>query len=82
MARPRCRGGKLLFRITSAMGMIGPLPIPCSTRNRISEVLLQAKLHSAEPPTNTSRLIRKTLRLPSRLPSQPTVGMSTAPAIM
>ena len=64
------------------MGMMGPLPMPCRTRNRMSEVLLQAKLHSAEPTTKTARLTRKTLRLPSRLPSQPTVGMSTAPAIM
>ena len=72
-----------LFGLPSRISLIvKPLPMPCSTRNRISEVLLQAKLHSAEPLTNTSRLIRKTLRLPSRLPSQPTVGMKTAPAIM
>ena len=37
---------------------------------------------SIELPTKISKPSRKRLRLPRRLPSQPTVGMKTAPAIM
>src|SRR5207249_11698388 len=43
---------------------------------------LQAMPQSIELPTKVSKPSRKRLRFPRRLPSQPTVGMKTAPAIM
>src|SRR5262249_1477560 len=82
MARPRCLGGKASLRKTMAMGVMGPLPMPCSTRKKMSVGPLQAMPQSIELPTKVSKPRRKRLRLPRRLPSQPTVGMSTAPAIM
>src|SRR5262249_29151151 len=81
-ARPRCVGGKASLRKTMAMGVMGPLPMPCSTRKKMSVGPLQAMPQSIELPTKVSKPSRKRLRLPRRLPSQPTVGMSTAPAIM
>src|SRR5215510_6840394 len=82
MARPRCLGGKASLRKTMAMGVMGPLPMPCSTRKKMSVGPFQAIPQSIELPTKVSKPSRKRLRLPRRLPSQPTVGMSTAPAIM
>src|SRR4029077_6700493 len=82
MARPRCLGGKASLRKTMAMGVMGPLPMPCNTRKKMSVGPLQAIPQSIELPTKVSKPSRKRLRLPRRLPSQPTVGMSTAPAIM
>ena len=51
-------------------------------RNKIKAPPLHARPESAEPEMNVNRLSRKRLRLPRRFPNQPTVGMSTALAIM
>src|SRR4029453_16152046 len=82
MARPRCLIGKASLGKTMAIGVMGPLPMPCNTRKKMSVGPLQAMPQSIELPTKVSKPSRKRLRLPRRLPSQPTVGMSTAPAIM
>ena len=64
------------------MGSIGPPPMPCKTRNAIRVEPLHARPHSTDPLTNSTRLHSSRLRLPSTLPSQPTVGMTTTLAIM
>ena len=48
----------------------------------MSELPLQARPQRAELTTNIVRLTNSRLRLPMALPSQPTVGTMTAPAIM
>jgi hypothetical protein len=65
-----------------AIGMTGPPPSPCRMRKKISALPLQAKPQRAELTTNIDRLMNSRLRLPMTLPSQPTVGTMTAPAIM
>ena len=48
----------------------------------MSDDTSHARPLSAEPPTKTPRASRYTRRLPSRAPTQPTLGMMTACMIM
>ena len=65
-----------------AMGSTGPPPMPCKMRKAIRVEPLHARPQSTEPVTKSARLTSSRLRFPNTLPSQPTVGMTTALAIM
>ena len=81
-ASPRRCGGKAWVTNIIVIGSTGPPPIPCRIRQTINEEPFHARPQSTEPTTKSTMLNSRRLRFPSTLPSQPTVGMTTALAIM
>ncbi len=75
----RCLG-KVASRMAWPSGMIGAPNAPCATRARISVSRLPAKPHSSEVMVKPSTVKNIRLRQPSRLASQPVIGVATAVA--
>ncbi len=59
-------------------GVSMPPPTPCRTRNRVSDSMLQARPHSAEPAVNIAVANMKVFLVPKRSPIQPEAGIQTA----
>ena len=75
----RCLG-KVASRMAWPIGMIGAPNAPCATRARIRVSRLLAKPHSSEVTVKPSTVKNIRLRQPTRLASQPVIGVATAVA--
>ena len=75
----RCLG-KVASRMAWPSGMIGAPKAPCPTRARIRVSRLPAKPHSNEVTVKPSTVKNIRLRQPTRLDSQPVIGVATAVA--
>src|SRR5436190_11371121 len=72
--------GKVASRMAWPIGMIGAPNIPWATRARMSVSKLLAIPHRKEETVNPSTVPNIRLRQPSRLDSQPVIGVATAVA--
>jgi hypothetical protein len=75
----RC-GGKVASKTAWPIGMIGPPKKPWATRARISVSRLLASPHRNEDTVKPSTVKNIRLRQPSRLDSQPVIGVAIAVA--
>ncbi len=76
MAVPRCSGGKALNKMLMVNGCTTPAPAPRMARKKMSDSRLHAKMHNNVATMTSNRPEINSRLRPSRLLSQPDVGMS------
>jgi hypothetical protein len=78
IAQPRRCGGKAVFSIASASGMISAAPTPCTARTAIRTPTLVDSAQAAEETANTASPTANIRRRPNRSSSAAAVISSTA----
>lgn len=77
-ARPRPAAPKISAINPITVGRIAAVAAPCTTRNATSTARFGATAAPAALKVSDSTAVQKTRRRPSRSPSQPVIGISTA----